>query len=89
MLSSLHKKYWIFGANLLVRKFMNKCVPCRKKHTCAREQKMADLPNDSLTPDLPPFSHIGVDYVGPIDMRRGRGRLKGYGVIFTLGSLYP
>ncbi|KAL7850244.1 hypothetical protein SRHO_G00195930 [Serrasalmus rhombeus] len=52
------------------------CVPCRWKYTCAGEQKMADLPIDHLTPDLPPFPYVGGDYFGPIEVRRGRGMVK-------------
>ncbi|KAI2645449.1 Pro-Pol polyprotein [Labeo rohita] len=83
MLSTLRKKYWIPCANSLARKIINECVPCRRQHACAGEQKMADLPIDRLTPDLPPFSHVGVDYFGPIEVRRGRSTVKRYGVMFT------
>lgn len=44
---------------------------------------MADLPIDRVSADLPPFTHVGMDYFGPIDVKRGRGRVKRYGVIFT------
>lgn len=44
---------------------------------------MADLPKDCITPDLPPFTYAGVDYFGPIEVKRGRGMVKRYGVIFT------
>lgn len=46
-------------------------------------QKMADLPIERITPDLPPFSNVGVDYFGPVEVRRGRSLVKRYGVIFT------
>ena len=44
---------------------------------------MADLPLERTLPDLPPFSSVGVDYFGPIEVRRGRSMCKRYGVIFT------
>lgn len=44
---------------------------------------MADLPSDRVAPDLPPFTHVGVDYFGPIEIKRGCATLKQYGVIFT------
>ncbi len=44
---------------------------------------MGDLPIDRLTPDLPPFTHVGVDYFGPLEIKRGRSIVKHYGVIFT------
>ncbi|XP_061159982.1 uncharacterized protein LOC133170834 [Syngnathus typhle] len=83
ILASLRQKYWIPCANSLAREIVNNCVPCRRNFARAGEQKMADLPIDRLTPDLPPFSHVGVDYFGPIEVRRGRGMAKRYGVLFT------
>lgn len=47
------------------------------------EQKMADLLEDRVTPDLPPFSHVGIDYFGPLEVKRGRSLVKRWGVIFT------
>ncbi len=44
---------------------------------------MADLPKERITADLPPFTNVGVDYFGPIDVKRGRACVKRYGVIFT------
>ena len=44
---------------------------------------MADLPLDRVTPDLPPFTHVGIDYFGPIEVRCGCTLVKRWGVIFT------
>lgn len=52
----------------------------------AGEQKMADLPLERILPDLPPFTNVGLDYFGPIEVRRGRSAIKRYGVIFTCMS---
>ncbi len=50
---------------------------------------MADLPKERIMPDLPPFSNTGVDYFGPIDVKRGRSVVKRYGVLFTCSSSTP
>ena len=47
------------------------------------EQKIADLPKERILPNHPPFTNVGVDYFGPIEVKRGRGTVKRYGVIFT------
>ncbi len=44
---------------------------------------MADLPLDRIQPDEPPFSKVGIDYFGPIEVKRARSVVKRYGVIFT------
>ena len=44
---------------------------------------MADLPQDRLLPDKPPFTNTGVDYFGPIEVRRGRVKVTRYGVLLT------
>ncbi|KAL7831201.1 hypothetical protein SRHO_G00307040 [Serrasalmus rhombeus] len=83
MLSQLRQKYWIPAANSSVRKFLVRCVVCKKANSLAVKQKMSDLPKDRLLPDHPPFTNIGVDYFGPFNVKRGRSTEKRYGVLFT------
>lgn len=83
MLSKLRTKYWILKANTMARKITRECVLCRRWHGTAMKQKMADLPLIRITPDLPPFSHTGLDYFGPIEVKRGRSKVKRYGALFT------
>ena len=82
-LSKLRRKYWITKAPSAVRKVINDCWKCRLHAAKAGEQKMADLPVERILPDLPPFTSAGVDYFGPIEVKRGRSLCKRYGVIFT------
>ncbi len=44
---------------------------------------MADLPEERVIPDLTPFTNVGVDYFGPVDVKRGRSIVKRHGVVFT------
>ncbi len=44
---------------------------------------MSDHPVDRISADLPSFTYTGVDYFGPIKVKRGRNIVKRYGVIFT------
>ena len=83
MLSTLNQRYWLPSANSSARKIIKSCVFCRRMQAAAGEQKMADLPKDRVSPDLPPFTHVGIDYFGPINVKRGRAHVKRWGVIFT------
>ena len=44
---------------------------------------MADLPEVKLVPEKPPFTHVGVDYFGPLQVKQGRSRVKRYGCLFN------
>lgn len=83
MLSRLRKKYWIIKANSAARRIITDCVVCKRQRGRVGEQKMADLPLERILPDKPPFTNVGVDYFGPIEIKRGRSLVKRYGVIFT------
>ncbi|XP_063042981.1 uncharacterized protein LOC134437423 [Engraulis encrasicolus] len=83
MLSTLRRKYWITGANSAVRRIVAECCICRRYHARMMGQKMADLPKERVLPDHPPFTNVGLDYFGPIEVKKGRGTVKRYGVIFT------
>ena len=83
MLSRLRQRFWLPSANSAARCVIKSCVFCRKLQSKVGVQKMADLPEDRVTPDRPPFSHTGIDYFGPIEVKRGRSRVKRWGVIFT------
>ncbi|XP_051786109.1 uncharacterized protein LOC127528851 isoform X1 [Erpetoichthys calabaricus] len=83
VLAQLRQKYWIPQANSSIRKIISKCTTCRRYNAKVGEQKMADLPEDRLAPNQPPFTNVGVDYFGPFLVKRGRSLVKRYGVIFT------
>ena len=82
-LAKLRNRFWITNSNAAVRKIISQCNFCRRYKGRVGEQKMADLPKERLLPDLPPFTNVGVDYFGPLEVKRGRSLCKRYGVIFT------
>ena len=44
---------------------------------------MADLPDGTMQPDLPPCTHVDIDYFGPLLVKQGRSQIKCYGYLFT------
>lgn len=65
MLSKLREKYWIPKADAALRKILSKCVQCRMLSGKPGEQRMANLPQEHLVSDTPPFTNVGIDYFGP------------------------
>lgn len=70
-----------------MKKSLDDCVNCKRRQAPVGQQKMADLPEDRVTPDKPPFTFVGVDCFGPFLVRRGRSMVKRYGVLFTCLTL--
>ena len=81
--SSLRQKFWIIKGSTAVRRVIGKCLFCRKRNASLGFQLMADLPPGRLQLDKPVFSHVGIDYFGPILVTQGRKQVKLYGCIFT------
>ena len=83
VLSMIRERFWIVKARAAVKRALHDCFSCRKRQAPVGEQKMANLPQDRITPDKPPFTYVGVDCFGPFLVRRGRSQAKRYGVVFT------
>ncbi|XP_041371491.1 uncharacterized protein LOC121385021 [Gigantopelta aegis] len=83
IMSVLRQQYWMIGSGTVITRLLSKCVVCRKYQARVLEKKMANLPADRLTSDEPPFTRVGMDYFGPILVKRGRSTVKRYGIIFT------
>ncbi|XP_046564520.1 uncharacterized protein LOC124273324 [Haliotis rubra] len=83
ILAHLRQRFWILGAGVIIKSLVSKCVICKKYQSPTGQQQMADLPDDRLQPDKPPFSHVGMDFFGPFLVKRGRATMKRYGVIFS------
>lgn len=83
ILAKLRQRYWIPRASSAIQKVISECRICRRLRAKAGEQKMANLPEERLLPDKPPFTNTGVDYFGPFEVSRGRRKVKRYGVLFT------
>ena len=86
-LSLIRQRFWIINARSTVRGILNECFSCRRRQAPTAQQKMANLPEDRITPSKPPFTYTGVDCFGPFEVQRGRSKVKRYGVIFTCLTL--
>ncbi|CAG7828755.1 unnamed protein product [Allacma fusca] len=89
VLFTVQQRYWIIRGKELVRRIIRKCKPCVIHRAQAITQKMADLPIHRVTPSQP-FSHVGIDYAGPVILRNMLGRksqqYKAYIALFVCFS---
>ena len=83
VMAELRQQYWIVKAGVEVQKLVRRCVTCREYQACLGNQKMANLPATRLQPAEPAFTYTGVDYFGPLMIKKGRTAVKRYGVLFT------
>ena len=79
----IREKYWIIQARISLRRVLNGCFHCKKVQASIGQQKMANLPEDRVSPSESPFTYVGVDCFGPLFVRRGRSTVTRYGVLFT------
>ena len=83
VLSSLRHKYWILKGRSAVRKVLSKCIDCQKRKVKPAEQFMAELPKDRVIPAEPPFAYVGIDCLGPLEVKQGRSHVNRYGCLLT------
>ncbi|XP_033120536.1 uncharacterized protein LOC117119763 [Anneissia japonica] len=82
-LNAIHQKYWLVNGRSAVKGRLSRCVVCRKILARPAVQEMATLPMERVSTDKPPFSYVGIDYFGPIEVKSRRSLVKRYGCIFT------
>ena len=85
MLSILAADYSIVGAKSLLRQISRNCVVCQRVYARSATQLMGQLPTDRVVYS-PPFNVTGLDYAGPLLIKRGSARkpllLKSYACLF-------
>ncbi|CAL8111098.1 unnamed protein product [Orchesella dallaii] len=81
--NELRQRYWIVGLRLAVKDASKKCLKCREDRAKAVPPQMAVLPDFRVTRPPRPFTYVGVDYFGPIEVNILRRKVKRWGVLFT------
>ena len=74
--------YWPCRGRSLVKSVVHRCQQCKRRRCCPQQPKMAELP-ESRFDDRRAFSTVGVDYFGPLEVKKFRKTEKRYGVLFT------
>jgi len=83
VLATTRENYWVIRGPSTVKIVLKDCFVCKKQHSPLLTQHMGPLLPEQTTPEKPPFTFVGVDYFGPLDVKYGRSHLKRYGCLFT------
>ena len=70
MLAIMTDHYYNCGLKSLLRMISRCCVTCQRFYAKTAKQLMGQLPPERLQPSTP-FSHVGIDYAGPLWIKRG------------------
>ena len=84
-LAHLRQKYWILRGMAAVKSITKNCIKCKKLTQPLCQQFMADLPDFRKAP-LAPFSHVGLDYAGPLIVKTKASPEKRWICLFTCSS---
>lgn len=85
----LRSKFWIPKIKNLVKATLSSCKQCTIHRRKLQTQLMGELPSERSTFSRP-FTHTGVDFAGPFDIKNYTGRAclitKGYVCVFVCFS---
>ena len=73
--ASLRQEYWIPRMKQVICPVLHHCLPCFKLKVAASQRLMGQLPLTRVTVTRP-FLNVGIDYVGPFEIKRGNTRSK-------------
>ena len=82
-LSRIRYQYWIPKGRAFVKSVLRKCQTCIKHDDGPyRTPAMSPLPASRVT-QARPFSHVGVDYFGPVHVKSSPDTVKAWVCLFT------
>ena len=84
MRHELQQKFWILGLRNALWNIKSRCVPCWKYSAVVQVPIMADLPCEFVEKVDFPFTCVGVDYFGPIEVKYKRKKMEKMGVSLYL-----
>ncbi|XP_058838120.1 uncharacterized protein LOC131693879 [Topomyia yanbarensis] len=81
VINELRQKYHISRIRVIYAKVRTNCQRCKNESSVPNPPIMADLPDARLAAFSLPFTHIGVDYFGPMEVVLGRRVEKRWGML--------
>ena len=81
-LNELRRRFWIPQGRAEVKQNLHSCMVCRNRRVTPQPPKMAELPPARFDTSRP-FSTVGIDYLGPLTVRKFRKTEKRYVLLVT------
>ncbi len=82
-LAELRSRYWVTQGRQYVKRVINNCFICRKlEGKPYNAPAVAPLPEFRVT-EAPPFSRVGVDFAGPVYIKKQGNMEKAWIALFT------
>lgn len=75
MMAHIRRSFWIPKLRQVINRYIHKCPTCIRHSKRPNDQLMGNLPAVRVN-EAEPFAYTGVDFAGPFEIRRGRGRPK-------------
>ncbi|KAE9412887.1 hypothetical protein Angca_000459, partial [Angiostrongylus cantonensis] len=86
-MARVRQRIWIDKLRSLTRKIIRRCVPCQKMNSLPyKYPTMEGLPGRRVVRSHP-FQHVGIDYFGPLTVKRDEDIRKIYGIIITCATI--
>jgi len=87
VLSELRAQFWILRARQAVKKALRSCLPFKLAHNPAGQELEGPLPADRVQRSTP-FSVTGLDFSGPLYLRKDNSNHKAYVLLLTTRALH-
>ena len=81
-LNEFRMKHWMPKARGTIKRLLNRCIFCRNRRARPKVPLMANLPEVRFDQSRP-FSSVGIDYFGPLQVRKFRKTEKRYVLLVT------
>ncbi|XP_018311229.1 uncharacterized protein, partial [Mycetomoellerius zeteki] len=72
-MAAVRQRFWPLSLQSITRKIIRDCMICFKAKPIFSEALMGSLPTPRVNCSRP-FSHCGIDYAGPVNVKEGRRR---------------
>lgn len=81
--NEVRQRFHISNLRTVIRQVSKACQTCKVNKAIPVAPRMAPLPGSRLAAMVRPFSYVGLDYFGPIQVRIGRSCVKRWVALFT------